>query len=330
MKRLGTLFLIALFLLFSCKNGKKQAYLPSSIGPINSLAVIMDNELWKGEVGDKVREYFAAPVLSLTWDEPLFSINHFPPKSFTGATRAYRSILYVQKDSVNIGHIKTDMYASPQKVGVIKGRTNDEIMANLDREANDMIIAFKDLEIKESQKRFLKSLNKEGILEDRFNISMDIPSIYKVGKQQENFVWIDMPIPKGNKNVIVYAMPRKSLNNEATFVKDFIAMRDSIGKLYIPGPDVPGKTTHMMTEKAFAPNVFPAQIAGKKAVEVRGIWEINNYPMAGPYLTYIIDDPENNRKLVVEGFTFAPATEKRDYMFELEAILKTVRFNNKK
>ena len=48
--------------------------------------------------------------------------------------------------------------------------------------------------------------------------------------------------------------------------------------------------------------------------------------MAGPFLTYIINDKPNNRKLVVEGFTFAPATEKRDYMFELEAILKTLRF----
>lgn len=30
--------------------------------------------------------------------------------------------------------------------------------------------------------------------------------------------------------------------------------------------------------------------------------------------------------MVVEGFTFAPATEKRDHMFELEAILKTLKF----
>jgi hypothetical protein len=29
--------------------------------------------------------------------------------------------------------------------------------------------------------------------------------------------------------------------------------------------------------------------------------------------------------MVLEGFTFAPATSKRDYMFELEAILKTVK-----
>ncbi|MGB5458705.1 MAG: DUF4837 family protein, partial [Eudoraea sp.] len=61
--------------------------------------------------------------------------------------------------------------------------------------------------------------------------------------------------------------------------------------------------------------------------EARGIWEIQNYPMAGPFLTYIINDKANNRKLILEGFTFAPATNKRDYMFELEAILKTVQFN---
>ena len=44
------------------------------------------------------------------------------------------------------------------------------------------------------------------------------------------------------------------------------------------------------------------------------------------FLTYIINDPQRNRKLVLEAFTFAPATNKRDYMFELEAILKTLSF----
>ena len=82
----------------------------------------------------------------------------------------------------------------------------------------------------------------------------------------------------------------------------------------------------MGTEKAFAPFVFPAEIAGLRAVEVRGIWEVVNYPMSGPFLTYIMNDTERNRKLVLEGFTFAPATNKRDYMFELEAIMKTLSF----
>ena len=102
-------------------------------------------------------------------------------------------------------------------------------------------------------------------------------------------------------------------------------MRDSIGEKYIPGTDVPGKVTYMRTEPAYAPFIYPVEIAGLKGVEVRGLWDIKNYPMAGPFLTYILNDKENDRKLVLEGFVFAPATEKRNDMFELEAILKTLR-----
>ncbi len=328
MKISKTLFLFFLFItLYACKEGERKSYLPASIGPINSLAVVMDDNLWKGEVGDKVREHFAAPVLALTLNEPKFSINHFPPKSFTGTTRSSRSVLYVMKDTLDLAHIKTDLYATPQKIGVIKGRNNQELMENIEAKAAEMIQTFKAVEIDEKQKRFLKSLNKEGVFEKNFGISIDIPSVYKVGRQEDNFVWLDRQIPKGTANIVAYSMPADYFKSDSTLVRDIVSMRDSIGKSYIPGPDNPGKITHMRTEPAFAPHVFATEVAGKKAVEVRGLWDIKNYPMAGPFLTYIINDKEHNRKMVVEGFVFAPAAEKRDDMFELEAILKTIKFD---
>ncbi len=326
MKYFGTL-LLTFLILISCNDKNKKAYKPVSVGAINSLAVVMDNELWEGTVGDKVREHFAEPIVGLTWDEPQFSLEHMPPKVFTGMTRHRRSVLHVSLDSLDLAHIKTDLYATPQKVGVIKGRTEEELINNLDAGADKIIASFKSTEMEEAQKRFLRSLNKDTILQSKFDISLRLPSIYKVGKEEDNFIWIDREIPKGTMNIIVYAMPWDSFENDSTFVKDIVKMMDSIGKMYIPGPDIPNKTTYMVTEKAFAPYVFPTEISGKKAAEVRGIWEIHNYPMAGPFLTYIINDKANNRKLILEGFTFAPATNKRDYMFELEAILKTVQFN---
>jgi hypothetical protein len=181
------------------------------------------------------------------------------------------------------------------------------------------------MEIAEAQNRFGRSLNKEGVLQEKFGISLKIPSIYKVGKQEDNFVWFDREIQKGTGNIIVYEMPADSFENDSTLVKDIISMRDSIGEKYVPGPDVTGKVTYMRTEPAYAPAIFPVEIAGLNGVEVRGIWDIKNYPMAGPFLTYILNDKANNRKLVLEGFVFAPATEKRNDMFELEAILKTLR-----
>lgn len=314
------------FGLISCDDSKKQKYLPASIGAINQVTVVMDNELWKGAVGDKVREHFAATAVGLTWQESIFTLNHIPPKVFTGALLNTRAIIHVKKDSVNKAGINNNVYATPQSVMVIRGTTNEELIANIDANAAQSIATFKKIELKETQKRLLKSLNKEGVLEEKFNITMSVPSIYKVGVQKDNFVWMDRDILKGHMNIIAYEMPADSFSSDSTLVRDIVRMRDSIGKLHVPGPDVPNKVTYMRTEPAFSPSIFPIEIGGKKGVEVRGIWDIKNYPMAGPFITYIINDKENNRKMVIEGFTFAPATNKRDDMFRLEAILKTIRF----
>ncbi|GAB5473166.1 MAG: hypothetical protein Mars2KO_12650 [Maribacter sp.] len=326
MKHFKVLAVLVLFLVVSCNDGKQQKYLPGSIGAINSVTVVIDNELWKGAVGDKIREHYASPAIGLTWDEPIFTLNHVPKQSFTGALRKTRSVIYVELDTLNEAGIKTDLYATPQRVAVIKGKTEEELIQNIAEKAPGVISTFQGLELKEAQTRFLKSLNKEKALTEKFNVKLNVPSIYKVGKQENNFVWIDRQIPKGHANIIAYAMPANSLSNDSTLVRDIVRMRDSIGARYLPGEDVPGKVTHMRTEPAFSPSVFETKIAGRKAYEVRGIWDVKNDFMAGPFLTYIIDDAVNNRKLVLEGFTYAPATNKRDDMFQLEAILKTVRF----
>lgn len=326
-KRILLCFLAILGLTIACKENGKQDYLPESVGAMNTLTVVIDNELWKSSVGDAIREHYTAAALGLTWDEALFSITQIPPQIFSGSVRNTSSVLFVMEDSVSVGQLKSNMYAKPQKIGILKGSNNQELIANITNTASDFIEAFKKLEIEKAQKRFTKSLNKEKALQDKFNISMKLPSIYRVGREEANFVWISREIQKGNMNIIAYTMPWDSFQNDSTFTQDIIKMRDSIGKLYIPGTDMPGKNNHMITEKAFSPYVFPAEISGKKAAEVRGIWEMSAYPMAGPFLTYIINDKENNRKLILEGFVFAPATRKRDYMFELEAILKSVQFN---
>jgi len=326
MQKLGTLLLLAMLALVSCKeNSKNKRFLPPSTGSENSLMVVMDNELWRGDIGDKVRELFARPALGLMPEQPILSITQIPPQVFSGAVTHSRSVLYIQQDSLAIAHIKSNVYAQPQKVAVVKGTTYNELVGGLEKVAEKAISSFKMVELTEAQKRFKRSLNKEGALQENFGISMTIPSAYRVGKQEDNFVWLDRQIPKGNMNIVVYSMPEDSFKNDSTFVRDIIAMRDSIGKKFIPGPD---DGTYMITEKAFAPYVFPAGISGLKGAESRGIWEINGYPMAGPFLTYILNDKANNRKLVLEGFAFAPSTQKRDYMFELEAILKTVKLQN--
>ncbi len=328
MKYSKLILVLLFFIVISCDD-KKKIHKAQSIGAINSVTVVVDNDLWNSEVGDQLRSQFASPIVGLTWDEPLFTLNQVPHKVFSGALRKTRSIIYVKKDTLNSAHIKPDMFARPQRVAVIKGTTNEELIQNIIEKGPQISQSFKQLELKEAQQRFLKSLNKDKALSEEFNIKLNIPSIYTVGKKEKNFIWIDRQIPKGHANIVAYAMPNNSFRNDSTLVADIVKMRDSIGAAYLPGEDIPGKVTHMRTEPAFSPSVFKTEIAGRKAYEVRGIWDVKNDFMAGPFLTYIIDDSMNDRKIVLEGFTYAPATNKRDDMFQLEAIMKTVKFEEK-
>lgn len=316
-------FLLVILLTASCQESPKKKYKPQSLGALNTVAVVMEDHMWKGAVGDQVRELFAAPQVGLTWDEPRFSLEHMPPSVFKGTTRHRRSVLYVALDTLSGAQIREDLYAAPQRVGVIKGSNDSILSQTIATYAERIMTSIREMELKEAQQRFLRSLSKDSVLADKFGVDIRLPSVYKVGKQEDNFVWIDREIQKGSMNLIAYAVPGDYFGNDSTLVSDIVRLRDSIGQLYIPGPDVPNKTTYMGTEKAFAPAVFQTTFNGMEATEVRGVWEIVNYPMAGPFLTYIIKDPHTNRYVVLEGFTFAPATNKRDYMFELEAIIKT-------
>jgi hypothetical protein len=323
-----TLFgiLTVLTVIVACEQGPKKRYKPQSLGALNTLAVVMENNLWKGAVGDEVRSLFAAPQIGLTWDEPRFTLEHIPPSVFKGTTRHRRAVLYISKDTITGAQVRTDLYAAPQRVGVIKADTDSALIQTIATHAEQIMTNLRAMELEEAQQRFLRSLSKDSVLTDKFGVSLRLPSVYKVGKQDENFVWIDREIQKGSMNLVVYEIPGNYFDNDSTLVSNVIRMRDSIGRLYIPGPDVPNKTTYMGTEKAFAPAVFTTEIGGEEALEIRGIWEVINYPMAGPFITYIIKDSYRNRNIILEGFVFAPATNKRDYMFELEAIIRTATF----
>ena len=100
-------------------------------------------------------------------------------------------------------------------------------------------------------------------------------------------------------------------------------IRDSIGKIYVPGR-LPN--SHMITEKAYRPYYYLTNIRGLEAILTKGTWEVENDFMAGPYITYIIKDTINKRNIVIEGFSFAPSESKRDYMFELNTIITTMKF----
>ena len=229
------LLLLSIFIttVIGCKTATEKDYLPESTGKINSLAVVIDNDLWKGSVGDEIRKYFAGPVEGLPNEEPIFSIHQMPPSVFTDMTRSSRNVLLVQKDSVAGATVRDDMFAKPQKLGVIRGNTDDDLIKAIQEFAPKIIQQFKENEVAENQRRIRISTNKETALEEKLKVKLSMPSVYNIVKQENNFFWIERQIQNGTSNIILYEMPLNSIPEDSTRVETIVKMRDSIGERYV-------------------------------------------------------------------------------------------------
>lgn len=325
MKKLVFLAL-SLLTIISCKEKSDEPakrILADSSGNINQLSVVIDNSLWEGQVGDALRDNLAAPVEGLPQDEPLFSLSQIPPNTFTGFVRRSRIYLKVEKGNDSLAIVK-DQYATPQTGIIITGQSQEQIIERINASSDSIIDVLKATEIKEKQRRIGKSPESDEELEEAFGVSMKFPTAYRYAAQEDDFIWIRKEIPKGLMEILVYEVPLSTIDKDSSVIANIVKMRDSIGEKYIPGP-VEG--SYMITEEAFAPYLFETKIDGHFAYETRGTWEVNNAYMAGPFVNYAIRDEENDRYLIAEGFIFRPASSKRDHVFELDAILKTLKFN---
>jgi hypothetical protein len=322
MKKVILLFALV-FVITSCEQSgsKNQRILSKSSGKINNLQVVVDNGLWEGSVGEKIRSILAAPVNGLPQDEPLFSMQQMPPSIFSDFATKSRIILKIEKgNEASIKYAK-NVFAKPQRIVVVSGKTNQEINKVLEDNASKIVSVFKTAEITEKQKRIKISLNTTGVIEKTFGATMKFPSVYRVAKAQDDFVWLRKDIKTGTVNLMIYQMPLEAISKEGNTISDIISIRDSVGKIHIPGPT---EGSYMITEEAYTPSLYKTIIDNKSAFQTRSTWEVKNAFMAGPFLNYAIEDAINNRYLIIEGFAFAPSVNKRDYMFELEAIIRSL------
>lgn len=314
-------------LFFSCDSSTQKrdtSYLTESVGAINGLQVVISNELWNGAVGEKIREYFAAPADGLPQQEPLFTINQIQPENFTDFARTYRTFLQITIADKDTLILKENSFAKPQIATFITGTGEASINALLDQHYQKIIQTFKSYEIKERQRRTNISLLKVDSLMERFGVSLKIPSAYRVASACDDFYWLRKDLKSnGSTNLLIYEVPLNIIGQSSTLVSDIIRMRDTIGSSYLPVED----DALFITEEAYAPYLFTTEIDGRFTYETKGTWELKDAFMAGPFVNYAIRDEKNERYLIIEGFTYAPSMEKRDLQFELESIIRSAKIN---
>ena len=154
---------------------------------------------------------------------------------------------------------------------------------------------------------------------EKKGIKIYIPKSYVIVTENEDFIWMRKETRKSSLNLMLYTIP---IRNDMGLNPNSLAIRDSISKIYVRSYV---ETSYMQVEEAYLPYVKGKLLDNMVCVVSKGVWDMKNDFMGGPFVNYLVMDEKNKRLIGMDGFLYSPATDKRNIMFQLETILSTFR-----
>lgn len=318
------------------QEGARSA-LPSKVGASGELVVVCDADVWNGAVGDTLRAVFGQAFPVLPQYEPWFDLLHLEREAFDRFWKPHRNILdleiadRVDTQTPNVSMFR-EKYSRHQIYIVGAARSAEALAEELANRGREMLSLLHRSEVE----RFasLIALNENEVIRSEMNaqygLTWVLPRDARWAKKLENFGWIDRQLTrmKGGDNhdvqqgFIVYTEPYTDVEQFSMDAR--IAKRNEMLRQNLQGT-TPG--AYMTTEMRYFPSYEEVVFAGAFASELRGLWKMQNDYMGGPFYSLTVYDEQNGRLVTVEGYAYAPYFDKREYMREVEAVVKSLVLN---
>ena len=304
---------------YGCKGTK--TLLPNVSGKAGEIMVVIDRDYWEGALGDEIRAILTDEVPYLPQKEPLFNLSNVPLSGFSDMFRVHRNILLLQVDpqidSVGIYYHK-DVWAAPQSVVQVSSYTADEAIGLL-KDSAPLIVSF--FEQAERDRVIGNALlYEEHSLADTVSVlfggSPHFPTGYKLRKATPDFAWIAYDREFVYQDVLIYRYP--ITEKEPFSAENIIRRRNEVMKKNVPGMF---ENSYMTTSPALEPLVEHVKYRGMDFMQTRGLWEVENDYMGGPFVSHSFYSPDGKDMIVTEAFVYAPRYDKRQYMLQVEALL---------
>lgn len=314
------LAIIGFIALTSCQT--KQDLLPNSGGKPGEVIVVIEKNVWNSSVGEQLKKTLMVDYPALPQDEPSFLLYPIPMANFNDIFQANRNIIKItfnpNSDSM-FYRIGRDRWAKPQLLVELVAKDIQQMTELIQKEGNNI----KELMLSEERSRLMKVYEKfrEKTLIvplRKFNIDMIIPKGYRLNIDTTQFIWISAETPYMSQGLFVYSIPYTDTSQFQT--NYLISVRDSVLKRYIPGP-LDG--TYMTTEHLYPFETKRFTLNNRFTAEIRGLWKVENDFMGGPFV--LLATVHNNNIIITEGYVYAPKDDKKNYVWQMEAILYSIK-----
>lgn len=358
MKAYFSVLILALGILFfsACNSDfvDQLAPTPVAYGQINELVLVADKNLWEGPVGDTLRYYLSSAYIILPQPEPILDIRFYEPKDMEAVPgrKNFRSYLFVgdlsDEDSPTTQKIKRDIgsesiYRANQdpsfnlSIGTNKWAKDQMLLYQFAKDRNTLVENIKknapvilrrvkkhDLEIVDANV-YQGGVNADlvSLVQAKMGVNFKVPYDYflAMNDSTSNTIWMRKENDYLSSNIFLHKF---SYDRKEQLSKEGIKTKlNRLGQFV--STEIEG-TYKKINDIDLPMYITNRQLDGKYLVEARGIWEIENDFMGGPFISYSILNQATNEIFLLEGFIHAPGKTKREYMQQIEHIFGTLKF----
>ena len=341
MRRLFYICIVAMLLLTTsaCKSFRTLGSKKSAQGSPYELLVVCNNSEWESELGKSLKELFATPVEAINQVEPHFDVLRITANSFNNILPSHRNILKVLcSPEVKECRIfaRYDVESAPQIVLTFQGPSVEAMVEYLNKHGKHLLEVLE----KAERDRTVASAYKHGAksLEDKirqlFGITIHLPQGYLLRSASDNFLWASHEYPVASQGFFLYTTPyagKQSLTTQALVKSRNIAAQN------IPGP-VDGSFMTTVTQipnidgthyVPFEPERRELMINGRRWIELRGLWDVENYFMGGPFVSYTTYDEASGKLFTLDCYVYSPKDDKRNFLRSLEHLVYCVEISQR-
>lgn len=304
----------------SCNNKNGKKYLPNISGRAGEIQVVCTKGNWESDPGAAIRASLGGDFPFLPQREAYYVLYNVPITSFSANFEIHRNIIFMQTepDSAKTKvEFKTDVWAAPQAVVYITSPNEDEmtkaVIENRDKMRNFFDQAER-VRIIDNAKLY-EAVEIREKMAAQFGGSPYFPSEYSLKKQTDDFAWISYETTYTNQAVLMYKQP----NVDSTWAQPLTILNGITEKMK---EEVPGmRDGSYMTVSKITPSYQWVTLAGKSFAEMRGLWEVENDYMGGPFVSHTFLSKDGQEVITLIAFVYAPKYEKRNYLRQVESII---------
>lgn len=290
---------------------------PQSGGEPYSVLLLADDM----ETGGNLVDELERPALGLPQQEKSLDVTLTSDTVLTQATRYARCIVIARtgKSQKPAIRYEKDVYSKPQLLVYVDMPTALTAANGAKHITEPLSRLINRFEIKAETDELKKRNNTKGTkaVAEQTACSMLIPADMQSIKRGKGFVWLSDNAASGMQSICVYSYPGYDRS-----MPTLVAKRDSVMKANIPGEE---DGMYMRTSCRAPVYGKETNSNGRRATELRGLWEMAGDAMGGPFVCIATADSSRGRTIVAEGFVYAPEKTKRNLIRQIEAALHTLQ-----